>query len=342
MPVNLLRDLLKIPSSSGNEKELGIYLVKILRKNFQVKIQKVKNNFNILAFVGKPDLILTTHLDTVPEQLEIKEDNNFFYGRGACDAKGAMSSMIIAAEKAKEKGLTNFGLLFDVQEESDFSGIKKAINLVNPKYVIVGEPTNFKIIKGQKGLLGIKVICKGKSAHGSTPEKGISAISNLINILSEINKLSFPESSLGKTTINIGKINGGTASNVVPDYAEATIELRTTITNKKILKIIYAKISKSNINLLYSFEPVINKSDFIKDYEKITVPYFTEMYFWNKKSKTVVFGPGNPDYAHSNNEKIKKSELIKASKEYYNIISTLSLNTKKYSKGVENGNSKRL
>src|SRR3989344_1076361 len=284
MPVSLLRNLLKIPSPSGKEKELGIYLVKRLRKNFKVKIQKVKDNFNILAFAGKPSLILTTHLDTVPNQLEIKEDKIFVYGRGACDAKGAISSMIIAAEKAKIKGLTDFGLLFDVCEESDFSGIKKAINLVNPKYVIVGEPTNFKVIEGQKGLLGIKIIYKGKSAHGSIPEKGISAISNLITILSELSKINFPESSLGKTTINIGKIKGGTALNAVPDYAEASLELRTTISNKEILNIICKKIFKSNIKILYSFEPVINKFNFIDNYEKIIVPYFTEMYFWNKKS----------------------------------------------------------
>ena len=111
-------------------------------------------------------------MDTVPNCPKPKIADGWLYGRGACDTKASIASMVVAAEKAAREGIKDFGLLFDVSEETDFSGIKKAVNLANPKFVIVGEPTNLKPVIGQKGLLGFKVICKGKVAHGSTPEKG--------------------------------------------------------------------------------------------------------------------------------------------------------------------------
>jgi acetylornithine deacetylase/succinyl-diaminopimelate desuccinylase-like protein len=80
---NLLRDLIRIPSPSNNEKEIAEYIVKRLKKNFNIKLQKINAGYNILAYIDDPKIILTTHLDTVPKQIEIKEDENYFYGRGA-------------------------------------------------------------------------------------------------------------------------------------------------------------------------------------------------------------------------------------------------------------------
>ncbi|MBN1924057.1 MAG: M20/M25/M40 family metallo-hydrolase [Nanoarchaeota archaeon] len=324
MVVKLARDLLKIPSPSGEEKKLGEFLVKRLEKNFVVKTQKVGDRFNVLATIGTPNLLLTTHLDTVPEQLRLREDGKWLYGRGACDAKGIIASMIVAAEKAVKAGLKDFGLLFDVSEESDFSGINKALKIVNPKFVIVGEPTNFRIVKGQKGLLGIKIQCLGKSAPGSTPKKGISAINKILNLLSKINSIKLPnEKFLGETTLNIGKIKGGSAANVVADYAEAIIELRTTKPNKEVLNLIYKYLPEKNVNVEYSFEPVkVKEIDWVKEFKlkEIVVPYFTEMYFWTKKAKAIVFGPGEYKYAHSSNERIRKSDLIKGSEIYFKMI----------------------
>ena len=170
--IELTKELLKIPSESGNEKAIGTFILDRLKKNFKVEIQEIGNRFNIIATKGKPEILLTTHMDTVPKQLELREDNEYLYGRGACDTKSIIAGMIIACEEAIDLGIDNFGILFDVSEETDFSGIKEAINIIDPKIVIVGEPTNFNLVIGQKGLIGIKIICKGKNAPGSTPEKG--------------------------------------------------------------------------------------------------------------------------------------------------------------------------
>ncbi len=321
---NLLRDLLKIPSPSGDEAEIGKFLVERLKKNFKIKTQNVGERFNVLAYIGNPKIILTTHMDTVPGELEIREDRNYIYGRGACDAKASIASMIAAEEKAVKQGIRDFGLLFDVGEEDDFAGIKKAVDLVKPEFVVIGEPTDFKVVIGQKGLLGIKIKCYGKAAAGSTPEKGVSAINKLIDVLNKINKIKFPASkTLGETTINVGKISGGIALNVVPDYAEAIVEIRTTERNENIISLI--KSLGAIFDILYSLDPVIPQdSSFIRTKEKITVPYFTEMYFWNNKAKTIVFGPGEYEYAHSANERLKKSDLERAVKGYLKMITYLN------------------
>jgi len=322
--VELARDLIKIPSPSGEEREVGLFIAKRLEKNFDVKMQKVGDRFNLFAIKGKPNVILTTHMDTVPKQIKINEDEMNLYGRGSCDANGILACMICACEEASQKGLNNFGMVFDVSEETDFVGILKAKYEINPKFTIVGEPTDFKIVFGQKGLIQLKIKCKGKSAPGSTPEKGISAIDNLIEIIGDLKKINFPkDDKLGKTTINVGEIKGGSAPNVVSENAEATLEFRTTKPNEKILQLLREVVPNECLEINYAYEPVLNENiNFIEKFgfDKIIVPFFTEMYFWAKKSKTIVFGPGKYEFAHSDEEQIKKEDLIKGKEIYLKMI----------------------
>jgi len=318
-------DMLKVPSESGNERKMALLLAKRLRKNFKVKLQKVNGSLNLFAFSGKPKIILTTHLDTVPGQLKIRADKNYIYGRGSCDAKGIIASMILACEKAKKEGYTNFGMLFDVCEETDFTGVKKSLGLAKPKFVIVGEPTNLKLVVGQKGLLCLKIICLGKAAHGATPEKGRSAINAILDILKKLREINFQKDRLlGTTSINIGTISGGTARNVIADYAEALVELRTVRPNKEIVSAIEKVAAKKNVTIESSYDPILNSTNEVglNDLERTTVPYFTEMYFWAKKSKAFVLGPGNPRLAHTDNEAVSKKGLEKAVQIYYDIIRT--------------------
>jgi len=321
--IKLARDLLNIPSPSGDEKELGLFLVRRLRKNFKVKTQTVGNSFNVIATKGTPNIVLNIHFDTVPGSLKVREDKNWLYGRGACDAKGPLAAMVVAGEIAVEQGVNNFGLVFNVNEETDFSGVREVIKEIRPKRVIVGEPTDFNAVIGQKGLIGFKIKSNGISAHGATPEKGKSAILDLIKKLDRVSKLKFPVNPpLGNCTVNIGKISGGSAVNVVPESAEAIVEIRTSVKNKVVLDCVQESIG--NIDLLYSFDPVITRDNsWIKQVSKKTeaVPYFTEMYFWSKAgADAVVFGPGSSKYAHSKRERIRKGDLVEGVKKYLMLL----------------------
>ncbi len=330
----LLLDLVKIPSVSGNEKKLGEFIVKILKKsNFKIKTQIVDStigNFNILAYVGKPKILLNAHMDTVAGKLKVYQDKDNIYGRGACDTKASIASMIVASKELIKQGITDFGLLFDVCEETDFRGIKKAINIIpaSVKTIVVGEPTGLDLINGQKGILVFKLTARGKAAHGSTPEFGVNAIEKLMSGLIKLKAINFPTSVLGVNNINIGKILGGTADNVVPDYAEAEIAIRTSVSCSDILLILKNNLLDLEITPVIECDPVLNQTTKnlagVLDVKERTVSYFTEMYFLSKKAKTFVFGPGNSKYAHCSDEQIEKSQLDFAVKKYSKIITILN------------------
>ena len=303
----------------------------LLQKNFVVTKQVVGTRWNILAVKGKPTVLLTTHMDTVPGEISLQETESTLFGRGSCDAKASLAAMIVAAQESEEE-YTNFGLLFDVSEETDFAGIQAAVSLVKPEIVIVGEPTQNEIVIGQKGLLAAKIVCKGKAAHGATPDEGVSAIQKLLGVLEKIETMELPISAaLGKTTVNIGLIKGGTAMNVVPDYAEAVIEWRTTVENENVVKALQENIENMkdvSLEIIFSYEPVsTDKAPFTQFcLPTKVVPYFTELGFW-KEAKGIVLGPGDPIYAHTVNEQIQKEEIMQAKEIYKQMIRTFAQKT---------------
>ena len=162
--IDLLKELISLESVSGSESAIGDFLFSFLSPYFKVqKIRVKENRFNILAVAGVPRLYFNTHLDTVPiGNNMLREDDEFIYGRGACDAKGSMAAMVCAAISARKKGLTDFGLFFDVGEEDDFCGILKGLPETDPRFVVIGEPTELVPVIGQRGLLGFKLSAKAR------------------------------------------------------------------------------------------------------------------------------------------------------------------------------------
>jgi len=325
----LLLDLIQINSESGKEKEIGEFIFDYLKVlGFKVQkqlVSKVTGNFNIYAYIGKPKVIFSNHIDTVRTQLEVWSDVNKIYGRGACDNKSQVASAILAAEQALAQNLTDFGLLFTVQEETDFFGAKQALDLL-PKceLVVIGEPTNLDIVKGHNGILVLELVAKGKTAHGSLPERGINAIELLMNDLNVLKNIDLgSDKILGKNILNIAKISGGTADNVVPDYATAVIAFRTVSESSLILKKI-KKIIKSKINVTLDFESVSNDiaENLAKKLNLKTkiVRYFTEASILKTKGEVIILGAGDIKEAHSKDEYISIKEYIKLIDIYTNII----------------------
>jgi acetylornithine deacetylase len=321
----LLIKLLKIKSEKGNEKEIGNYVFKFLKKEgFKVKkIPVDRNGFDIIAELGTPKVYFSTHLDTVKGFLPVKETKLRIYGRGACDAKGSLAAMICAAIKSKKQGLSNFGLIFTVREEGNFRGIKKLLkSKIKIPFVIVGEPTSLEIANAHFGILVLEIIAKGKSSHSSEPKKGINAINKLLKAIELVKKMKMGK----KSFFSICKIKGGIADNIIPDKAKATITFRISPNDKTDY---FKKVRKqlknlANVKKKLELSGVITKVpkelSFIKKVK--TVKYFTELSYYKKG---VVFGPGDIKFAHSDKEMIEKSDLRKAVKIYKRIIENYNL-----------------
>ena len=113
---------MSIPSVSGTEGKAGEFLESHLGSlGYRVERQNVtQDRFNVIAFAGgDPQVMLCTHIDTVPPVLAIREDDDYLYGRGACDTKGIIAAMLEAGERLRRNRVTNFGYLFVVAEETD-------------------------------------------------------------------------------------------------------------------------------------------------------------------------------------------------------------------------------
>ena len=127
-PFEMTRALIDMESITENEKQVGEYLLHYLSglaagSGGETEAMAVTpERFNVYAQWGRPAVVLSTHMDTVPPFIPSHEDDQYIYGRGACDAKGIIAAMIAAAEKLIENGTRNFGLLFVVGEERNSAG----------------------------------------------------------------------------------------------------------------------------------------------------------------------------------------------------------------------------
>lgn len=320
MPLNeteqLLIDLLKIPSESGQETAIVDYLEQKLTGNFQVlRIAVDATRANLWCTTGNPEVVLAAHVDTVPGQLEVRYDDENIFGRGACDNKAAAAAMITAASRARAQGQTNFGLLFTVGEETNFDGaiavqqFLKEKNL-EPKKIIIGEPTNLEAVTAQRGIYVIEVSCEGVAEHSSTDHPN-SAVHKLIQLLKPLLDTNFPE-----TTFNVGKINGGVADNVVAGSAVATIALRSA--RDKIDVQVKAALDQTGIpyqlNVLAQIEPVDHTQ---APFKRSGVSYFTEMAFL---PNSIVLGPGSIKDAHTQNEHVSRGQLAQVINIYLDIL----------------------
>ena len=319
----LTRALIEIPSISGYEGQVAIFVAEHLgAAGFQVELQDIGGNRpNVYARRGDPDVVLSTHIDTVPPYVEFSEDNEFIYGRGACDAKGLVAAMVKAGESLVESGATDFGLLFLVGEEAGSHGAKAANTIANrSRFLINGEPTESKLALGSKGALRAILESVGRAAHAAYPERGESAIEKLIDVLDDLRRAEFPvDATLGKTTMNIGFISGGVAANVIPPNAEAELMFRV-VTDTASLKTQIEDIVAGRTGIEYGFEcdPVFMEK--LDGFETTVVSFTTDIPMLTNWGTPLLFGPGSILDAHTAGEKISKRELAGAVTTYAEMV----------------------
>lgn len=324
----LTRTLIDIPSVTGDERAVGIFLHEHLESlGYQVQLQEVaRERFNVFATTGEPSrVVLSTHLDTVPPFIQSSEDDEKIYGRGACDAKGIIAAQINAAEKLRAAGVQELGLLFTVDEEQGSRGAQIA-NLEKPggvEYLINGEPTDNKLASATKGSIGLNLRTRGRAAHSAYPEQGESAIEKLLDVLERIRHCEWPvDDLLGPTTCNIGVISGGTRANVVPDSAFADLRIRLVSSGAPVRKLIEAAIAgRAEVEYLSEHEPV--RLETIDGIEQCIVRFTTDIPYLSNWGKPLLLGPGSILNAHTEHEFVEKRELEQAIEIYVQMVSTL-------------------
>lgn len=263
--LELLETLVSTPSTSGKENEVGQFLVDYLeQEQYQVDIQfvpppkdnpDVPDRFNILAWRGdrKPNYktLVTSHFDTVPPHIpwemeggEISK-HTIIKGRGTTDAKGSVATQIVAVKHLlstnSDVNPEDIILLFVVGEETTGDGMKffsNSLKHMDPplsfESAIFGEPTENKLACGHKGGLFCYAVAQGKDAHSGYPEMGKSANELMIRAMYKILNTDLGSSPLfGNTTFNVGRFEGGVASNVIPARAFVDVAARIAVGSEK-------------------------------------------------------------------------------------------------------------
>jgi acetylornithine deacetylase len=328
----LTRRLIDIESVTPNEREVGDYLFGYLSEmavRFGGSIERMPvepGRDNIFVRFGDPHVTLSTHIDTVPPFFPSSEDSENIYGRGACDTKGIIASMIVASERLLDSGFRNFGLLFVVGEERNSAGAQVAAHTPRgSKFIINGEPTENQLALGSKGALRFEILAKGRMAHSAYPELGDSAILKLLNSLDRIRRLPLPtDEVLGASTLNIGTISGGRAPNVIPDEAKAEIFIRVVGDITELRKELTA-IAKPDCEAQeILFIPAVHLGS-LEGMKTTVVAFTTDIpafeFTWGQP---FLIGPGSIHVAHTSGEHIPKNQIIEAVEIYQQMARRLS------------------
>jgi acetylornithine deacetylase len=330
-PFELTRALVDIESVTNDEKLVGDFLFDYLAglaRHSTGRLERITaepGRDNIFAAWGDPVVTLSTHMDTVPPFFASREDAEFLWGRGSCDAKGIIAAMIAAAEKLLAAGTRNFGLLFVVGEERNSAGAKAAAAAPRgSRFLINGEPTENRMVLGSKGALRFEITARGKLAHSAYPELGHSAIHTLLDVLRDIREIPLPqEALLGATTLNIGTISGGRAPNVVADEAHAEIMFRTVSDPAALRAGVAAAVAGRAEAREVLHTPALRLAGF-DDLPTTVVAFTTDIpTFGDAWGKPFLIGPGSIHVAHTAEERIAKKELSEAVEIYARMVTQL-------------------
>jgi len=324
-PVALARELIDIDSTTGEEARVGVWLAGFLRgRGFAVDELTVDGQrFNVLASVGKPELVFSTHFDCVPPFFPSRLEGGRLVGRGACDAKGILAAQVAAADRLRRAGETRAGLLFVVGEERGSDGARAA-NLAADgcRFLVNGEPTDSRLGVATRGALRVKLRAAGRAAHSSFPELGESAIDKLLDTLVDLRSIALPaDPVLGVTHYTIGTIAGGVAPNVVSPSAEAEVMFRTVGDAGEVMRAIAPLARRVAIEQILDV-PTANLTT-VPGFDTAVFPYTTDIPFLDRWGRALLFGPGSVHVAHTANEFIEIAELRAAVDSYVAIARAL-------------------
>lgn len=361
--VRLLRDLIALPSVnpafSGDprlhgEHRVAAFLASVARRRgLDVEMQEVvPGRSNVLVRLSprgemRHRVLLAPHMDTVGEpayalQLEPVVRDGRIHGRGACDTKGSVAaffqSLVNLATSGSRPNHTEIVFVGLIDEENMQLGSRHLAEH-GPKgdLAIVGEPTGLEIVTAHKGDVWLRLRTSGRPAHGATPHRGKNAVTAMARIVLALEteyaaELAArpPHPRLGRPTINVGRIDGGSQPNIVP--AECTIDIdRRTLpgeTEAGVRREIIALLRRHGLKASYDnlrtspCEPLDTRPDLplVRSLTRAArrkdtrgVHYFTDAApLAAGGTPSVVFGPGDIAQAHTDREWLAIPQLEKS------------------------------
>lgn len=336
--IDFLKDLINIPSLSGDEGAVAKRVKEELVKLGYDEI--IEKGGNICGRIGSGPLVILydAHMDVVEpgngwkeEPFKARLNDGFIYGRGACDDKGSLASIIYGGVKSKIEEVTLYVLASVREEIADSNGLKEFLeaSAIKPDYVVIAEPSSLRIARGNRGRIGIRICTKGKAAHASSPASGENAIYKSIDIIKNIKDLN---EAMEEDTVAVTKVETSNKNiNIIPekciiycDYRAAAGRMESDILDR-LKSCIQDKGSIVSTTQYYKPWELDEESLLIKAADKCLSEKIgkKDIIMWDFCTNgsftagdydipTVGFGPGVEREAHSAEEKIEIDSALKA------------------------------
>ena len=330
-PVRLTEQLCQIESTTYYEGRVGDFLADFLAARGWV-VEKTAvpqpaesagggERWNVYGGTAgqTPDLVFSTHMDTVPPYIPFREDAEFIYGRGVSDAKGIIAAQVAAAEVLRSDGY-RVGMLFVSGEERDSAGAKVANEAPKgSRFLINGEPTDNRLALASKGTLRAVFKASGKMAHSAYPELGDSAVHKLVEVLGRVLKLDLPVTEdVGPSTLNIGQIHGGHAPNVIADKAEAQVLVRL-VGDSEPVRAALIEAAGDLAEVEFTLEIPFVRLRAVQGLPTMIAKFTTDIPQLSNWGEPLLLGPGSIHVAHTPFEKLAKKELAEAVELYIRV-----------------------
>lgn len=335
-PIRLTRELVEIESTTYQEGPVGDFLAALLAgRGWHVEQTPVPQpaesasnqpRWNVYAGPADgsaPDLVFSTHMDTVPPYVPFREDDEFLYGRGVCDAKGILAAQIAAAENLRAAGF-RIGLLFVSGEERDSAGAKVANETPKgSRFLVNGEPTGNRLALASKGALRSVLRATGKMSHSAYPELGESAVHKLVEACARLLELQLPVTpDVGPSTLNIGQIQGGHAPNVIADKAEAQV-LTRLVGDSAPVRAAIVEAASGLAEVDFTLEIPFVRLRAVDGLPTMVAKFTTDIPWLSNWGEPLLLGPGSIHVAHTPDERIAKRELLEAVELYVRVAKQL-------------------
>ena len=342
LDLELFRQMLAIDSTSGDEAEVMDFLRDKI--DFSTPLRSGRNDSDYLLFSwGTPQVVFCTHVDTVPPYIAPtfhREDGSpcppqeaaVVRGRGACDAKGQLLAMLTACRELAAEGCTGFGLLLVTGEETGSWGAKAfAKTDFRAPYLIVGEPTENKMVSAAKGTKAYELTFRGEAFHSGYPEYGRSAVDAFISFCNALKAQDFGiDPELGETTWNIGRLVSDNPQNILSPELTCRLYFRTTfVSDEKVQRWMEKIPDQVRNDILVEAIGGDTPARYLTlpGFETGSVAFGSDAPHLTNFTHKIICGPGSIRFAHRDDEHILVRGLEKAVEQYVRMYHTLSSQT---------------
>ena len=335
--VDLLKNLIRIPSFSRDEAQACDFLEKWLVDNGFQDIHRVGNNLWLESepVSGKPTVLLNAHIDTVkpnhgytrdPFSPEVEDGK--LYGLGSNDDGGSLVALLEAYSELIKKPQP-YRLVFAATAEEEVCG-KGGFDLFlqdvgNIDFGVIGEPTGMNMAVAEKGLMVLDCVAKGKSGHAAR-EEGINAIYEALTDIEWFRHFRFPRVSeyLGPVKMSVTMIAAGTQHNVVPDECKFVVDVRPNgmYSNPELLELIKERSTRIGSSHLPVSHPIVRRglSLGLQPFGSPTTSNQALCPF-----PTLKIGPGDSARSHGPDEYIGLDEIARGVEIYVKLLDQLEL-----------------